>query len=401
MDKKYDVIVIGGQFAGLSFAKEASKMGLNVLVLEKKPNLTKGFGTTGIIVNQWLKYIDIDKKLLYGPVGDIDCYFTKNVFIRVDTDIDRFYMSRTDKILLNLKNDCIKNGVDIRENHKFEKIVKISKNIVIEAKNKNGLKQFTGKFIIGADGPKSLVAKEFGLSQNKRFLSGLEYVMQNQKGAENNKYSLLYDYDIAPGYCAWLIINNEQYVLGIAGYMGKFEPLENLLKARAFFEKKEKIKLNIENGKAKAGLIPVGGLLPNRVNKHCMLIGDAGGYCGPLCAGGILPAMLSGRFSAPIIFDYLKNGELNENFIIKMVNDSNIVSDRRELFLRKLFDRINDNKEMELLGKFFSKEEANHVMTKLLLDYPENISARTVLKRLAKAWTLYDDMARIGLCLLD
>ncbi len=401
MKKIYDVIIIGGQFAGLSFAKEASKIGLDVLLIEKKNDLAKGFGTTGIIVDSWLKLLDIDKKSLYGPVGDIDFYFTKDVLIKIDTDFERFFMSKTSKVLEQLKNDCLKNGVEIKEGHKFERAVKIHKGIAIEVSNKKRLEQYHAKFIIGADGAKSRVAEEFNLGLNTKFLLGLEYIISHRDKVPNNKYSLLFDYKIAPGYCAWLILNKKEYVLGIAGYMGKFSPKINLLKAKKFFEKKENIKLNTENARIKAGIIPVNGVLDKCFNKYAMLIGDAGGYCGPLAAGGIFPAMFSGKFSAKVVADYLKTEKLQAAIVKERIDRINIISNKKELFARRVFDRINDNKELRQLGELIKNKEAENILMKFIYGHPNDISLNKLVIKVFKKWSLYDDMVKLFINLLD
>lgn len=401
MDKIYDVIVVGGQFAGLSFAKEASKLGLKILLLEKKNDLTKGFGTTGIVLDIRLGQLDFDQNLLYGPVGDLDFYFTKDVFLKINTGVSRYFMTRTEKILKKLKNDCLKNGAEIKEGHSFQKVIAIDKNITIEAEGKNGPEQFYTKFIVGADGAQSTVAKETGLGANTRFLTGLEYVIPHQKSLINNKFSILFDYEIAPGYCAWLILNNEEYVLGIAGYTGKFMSMKGLLKAKKFFEEKEKIKLNIANITPKAGIIPINGIVDKSFSKHAMLIGDAGGYCGPLFAGGIFPAIISGRFSAEIISDYLKTGKVSEDFIKERFKKSNVLFNKKERLARMIFDRINDNKELRHLGNFLKEEKAKNVLIKFLIGQPTDVPLHKLLLKLLKNLNLYDDMLKILVDLAD
>ena len=401
MQKIYDLLIIGGQFAGLTFAKEASKLGLRVLVIEKKDDLTKGFGTTGIVINSWLKHLDIDKKLLYGPVGDVDFYFTKDILLKIDTDIERFYMTKTDELLRQLKAEAIQNGAEIIEGHRFERVIELENLITIEVTYKKKLKKYRGKFIIGADGAHSNVAKQLGLSVNTRFLNGLEYVIPHCNHIKNNKYIVLFDYNIAPGYCAWLILDNQDYILGIAGHLGKFHVHDSLIMAKEFFEKKEGIKMNLKNAKLKVGTIPINGILDKISNKHAMLIGDAGGYCGPLCAGGIFPAILSAKFSVPIVIDYLKNNNINKKAVEKNLDKINIIENKKELFLRHVFDRINDNKELANFGKFSNNKEVTDIITKFIFEKPHDISLNKLLIKIFKKWSLYDDVVRIFIDLLD
>ena len=63
----FDVIVVGAQFAGLAFAIRAAELGLKVLVMDCKQDITKGYATTGMTAKRFVNILRLKPEHLLPP----------------------------------------------------------------------------------------------------------------------------------------------------------------------------------------------------------------------------------------------------------------------------------------------------------------------------------------------
>jgi len=61
--KSCDLLIVGGSFAGLVAARTAAMRGLDVVVLEAKPNAGARVATTGILVKEAAEEIDLPHRM--------------------------------------------------------------------------------------------------------------------------------------------------------------------------------------------------------------------------------------------------------------------------------------------------------------------------------------------------
>ena len=92
--KKVDVVVIGGSFAGLVFARTAALRGLEVVVLERRFDATSQLHTTGLLVKEAAEAVDIPVRFcrriegvrLYSPaLRHVDLRSAGYYFAATDT----------------------------------------------------------------------------------------------------------------------------------------------------------------------------------------------------------------------------------------------------------------------------------------------------------------------------
>jgi flavin-dependent dehydrogenase len=159
------------------------------------------------------------------------------------------------------------------------------------------------RFIVGADGPRSTVARALGLDRNSDFLVGLEEVVSTPQTSAALHCFL--DPKLAPGYIAWIAADGNTSHLGVGGYRQYFDPSQALMKFR------QRVR-HIVDGHAierRGGLIPVNGVLRRIANERGLLVGDAAGAVSPLTAGGLDGAMRLSELAAEVIAAYLDRGD--------------------------------------------------------------------------------------------
>jgi flavin-dependent dehydrogenase len=162
--------------------------------------------------------------------------------------------------------------------------------------------------LIGADGARSRVARDLKLELNREWIVGVESVLHGAVLDGPPRLLCFLEPKLAPGYIAWIAHDGEETHLGVGGYPSLFDPLPAL----EDFRLRVADIIDLRNAKqieARAGLIPVGGVLKNIANSTGLLIGDAAGAVSPLTAGGLDPCMRLSAFAARVVGEYLSTGD--------------------------------------------------------------------------------------------
>jgi digeranylgeranylglycerophospholipid reductase len=164
----------------------------------------------------------------------------------------------------------------------------------------------TTRFLVGADGPTSQVAKALGLGQSRKFLFGTEYEYADAEVAEPDRLHCFIDRRLAPGYIAWVVAGVGVVQVGLARRLQGEQPVaavamgEFLEKIAPVFDLRRTRPVSI-----RAGMIPCGGLVWPVAAPRVLLVGDAAGMVSPVTAGGVHTALKHGLSAGHAIADFL------------------------------------------------------------------------------------------------
>jgi flavin-dependent dehydrogenase len=164
----------------------------------------------------------------------------------------------------------------------------------------------TTRFLIGADGPNSQVARSLALGKNSTFLFGVEHEYAGLSIPEADKLHCFMNRRIAPGYIAWVVPGVNVTQVGLARRMRRGQPstesvMASLLeKIAPIFDFRDR-----EPASIRAGLIPCGGLVRPVAAQRVLLVGDAAGMVSPVTAGGIHTALKHGLAAGYAVADFL------------------------------------------------------------------------------------------------
>lgn len=294
--RPYDLVIVGASFAGLVAARTAAMRGLSVAVLDAKPEAGHRVATTGILVKEAADEIDIPHALtrrvhgvrLYAPNHQsIDLFAPGYFFLTTDTA----------NVLRWLASEAMRAGAKILYRARFE-----------GASREGGVFRFHGlniaaRYILGADGARSAVARAFGLGRNTRFLTGIEVEYEGLSRADPRFLHCFLDSKLAPGYLGWVAPGPSVTQAGLAVGPGRRPDLKRFLAAtEPIFGYAEARAVERRSGR-----IPAGGLVSPWSADGVMLVGDAAGQVSPATGGGIKLAFELGRRSAQLIADHLQD----------------------------------------------------------------------------------------------
>jgi flavin-dependent dehydrogenase len=171
-----------------------------------------------------------------------------------------------------------------------------------------GAEPVTARFIVGADGARSRVARDLGLDVNRRFLVGAELVHPIASGTTTPAFHCVLDPRLAPGYLGWVIDDGRHAHVGVAGNPDAMRTgIRHLLDAFAADAPGRSAPAGpVER---RGGPIPVGGVLRRLACPAGLLVGDAAGAVSPLTAGGLDPCLRMSELAAAVVAGYLRTGD--------------------------------------------------------------------------------------------
>ena len=296
MIRKYDLVIVGGSFAGLACARTAALRGLKVAVLDAKKEPGARVRTTGIVVKEASDDFDLPARLM-RKVRGVRLYAPNDR--AVDLHAPGYFFQATDTagVLRWMAEEAERAGATLLYGTKFEGALEHERGVALTS-----LDLHAG-FLIGADGARSRVAEIFGLGRNRQFLTGMEIECEELKGFDSRFLHCFADSRIAPGYIAWVVPGAGVTQIGVAATRPRKPDLGGFLrKLKPFCDLRE-----IKIVERRSGLIPSGGTLRHLGSRRVMLVGDAAGMVSPVTGGGIHTALHFGRRAAQLVSDHLED----------------------------------------------------------------------------------------------
>ena len=326
-----DVLVVGAGLAGLHTARLLAERGRSVLVVDRRRSLSTGIRTTGIFVRRTLDDFGLSGHLLGPGVRDVLLYPpSRRAPIRLTSDRVEYRVANMAAVYENALRAAESAGARVLLGVRY---IDASMGWVRLA----GADPLTARFIVGADGARSRVARDLGLDVNRRFLVGAEMVHPIALGTTAPAFHCVLDPRVAPGYLGWVIDDGEHAHVGVAGYPEAMRTgVRHLLDAFAADAPGRAAPAGpIER---RGGPIPVGGVLRRLACPAGLLVGDAAGAVSPLTAGGLDPCLRMAELAAAVTTGYLRTGD--QHFLRRYDGNALRTRFRGRLLLRRLFAGI-------------------------------------------------------------
>jgi len=308
--ENYDVVIIGAGLAGLHCARLLGKRGLSILLVDRKETLDTSIHTTGIFVRRTLEDFDIPDDCLGPAVRHVTLYSPSRRRMELVSPHDEFRVGKMGQLYLRYLDHCRRAGVAWLPGTRYLEHSSNQNKISVRLETiagGNASRWVTTRYLVGADGANSRVARDLGLELNREWIVGVEDVFTGVPLDGPPRLHCFLDPTIAPGYLAWIAHDGEETHVGVGGYAAMFEPVKALENFKAGLPGIIDLR-NATQRERRGGRIPVGGVLRNIANQQGLLIGDAAGAVSPLTAGGLDPCMRLSAFAAAVIAECLETG---------------------------------------------------------------------------------------------
>ena len=301
-----DVLVVGAGLAGLRTATLLAQQGHDVIVAERRPGLAGAIRTTGIFVRRTLDDFPLPAECLGPPIRRVVLYppGLRGPVELVSTR-DEYRVGDMAPIYVQAAGAAAEAGVRILLGTRYAG----RQGQVYTLDGRDGPKRVRARFVVGADGARSRVARDLGLDRNRRLLIGAEEVYEIPRGEGPPTFHCVLDPSVAPGYLAWVVNDGRHAHVGTAGYPNRFpEGMRRALERFASSAPGLDGVARPEVFERRGGPIPVGGLLRRISCADGLLVGDAAGAVSPLTAGGLDPCLRLSELAAAVLDESLGSG---------------------------------------------------------------------------------------------
>ena len=345
---RFDAIVVGGSVGGLSFAGEAAKRGLRVLVLEEHDEIGEPEKCDGLVSLRGLRRYGIPpsggaiqssvREGVIHPPSGTECSVDAGALEVVV--IDR---SRYDKQLAENASEL---GAIIKTGLRVQRAAEKGELVTVDAGQ-----TYECDYLIDATGPASAPAG--GILPAAKYEVEAEWV-------EEGRVEVFVDQARYPGFFAWVIpYGVRRAKVGAAGRgINPFKALDALLESRP-----HKVIRRV------AAPIYVGGPAERFVSGRKVLVGESAGQVKPTTAGGIATSIGGGAIAAKWVAESIHSRdpsrlegyerEWRETFEKEM---------RAMMRLRGVFERLS-NREVDLLISTLSSPKLLARLSKSDFDF--------------------------------
>jgi flavin-dependent dehydrogenase len=299
-----DVLVVGAGLAGLHTARLLAGWQLRVLVVDRRRSLSAGVRTTGIFVRRTLDDFDLPEHLLGPGVRDVLLYPpSRRHPVHLTSDRDEYRVADMPGVYEHARRAATAAGAQVRLGVGYT-------GTAAGVARLAGAEPVRARFVVGADGARSTVARDLGLDVNRRLLVGAELIHPTASGGTVPAFHCVLDPRVAPGYLGWVIDDGRHAHLGVAGYPAAMRTgVRHLLDE--FVRDAPGRSAPTGPVERRGGPIPVGGVLRRLACPAGLLVGDAAGAVSPLTAGGLDPCLRMSELAAAATARFLRTGDLD------------------------------------------------------------------------------------------
>jgi flavin-dependent dehydrogenase len=325
----YDIAIIGGGVAGLYLANLIEKK--NVLLIEEHEKLGPK-RCSGIVSERINKLLDFPKYLIEKK---LDSAILKCGDTSVEIKIDSLVLNKEGFENYLLKK--AKRNVNVI----FERVTDIIEGSGALIKTKKNI--YRSKYIVGCDGPNSIVRKIFVGKEPKKFYFG-KFCYSKER--PSNYHEIFFDSKYSDLF-SWITPKRNFVEYGLICE-------KNLNKNYNLFINDKKPEIIEES----FGVIPVGIL--NCSFSKGVLIGNAAAQTKPLTGGGIIYSMVASRIAAEELNKENPNFLRYENKCKKLFGDEI----KSQLRFRLFYSKLSDRRKQKLLKSLVRENP------KIDMDFP-------------------------------
>lgn len=345
---EYDVVVVGGGPGGSSAARHAAMNGMRVLLIEKRQDVGTPVRCAEGVAKSWVDKVgltanpewisnEVKGAKMISPDGHVMELTEKMAGNECGYVVKRELF---DKDLLKM---AIMEGVEVMVKTSALSLLKDDNGTIIGIHAKTLGKEFDvyAKIVIGADGFESLVGQWAGLNTRLKLEDINTCYQYHLVGIDVDPgFNEFYIGSDAPGGYVWVFTKGPHEAnVGIGVQASKMKNRGDPKRYLDTFIAKHPHLAKGNPIEEVAGAVSVCPPPDTAVTDNVMLVGDAARLIDPMTGGGIINAIITGKFAGEVAAEAIKAGDCSREFF------------------RKYDDLWKEDLEDRLLRNYIAKEK--------------------------------------------
>lgn len=320
LDNEYDVVVIGAGPGGSVAARNLSRFGHKVLLLEKRAKI-------GYPVRCGEASTNLEDLQTYGPV-DEDCIesIINGLFIYGPDGVNIEVPQPNTGIMLNREkfDPCLarlaeNDGVQVVTSARVDFVGNVeegARRVRVVFDELNNSEEIRAKMVIAADGVESRIGRMLGLKSGQipgATCTGVDIQVQGLL-TKPDYLTFWQGHDFINDGYIWSFPKQKSNVTNFgAGFLIPKAGQPNIYDVT--MEWLEKLFPGAKINHVVGGLVPVSSTMKSYTLDRFALVGDAAHHTNPLTGGGIAAAMRAGRFCAETVHQGFSCNNLSASFL--------------------------------------------------------------------------------------
>jgi geranylgeranyl reductase family protein len=310
----YDVAVVGAGPAGATVSRLLALQGFRVCLIDKEkfPRDKPCGGAFSENILEDFPFLNRRSSEFLRGVAKVGILHSPNRRVSLRGRA-RMAVARRLEFDSVLYESAIEAGADSISGVRAKELTQLQSKVQLQLSGGN---QIEARFVIGADGVNSTVARTTHLNRrwptrNITACRVVEIPASDSQIVDRYTHNLEYHFYANlgghPGY-GWIFPKQGFINVGLGFVGNSARGLPRLFRAFLRLLKRDGLLPgNADASHAKGALVPTGGPLSRTVRGRCLLVGDAAGMVSPLTGGGIGYAMRAARHAAKTITSSLED----------------------------------------------------------------------------------------------
>lgn len=387
-----DVLIVGAGPAGSTAARELAAHDIDVIVLEKKPEIgcfkrcaegitLRGLTDVGIKPQKEWALGHIMGARLYPPSG-------KNVVEMTGDRMEGYVVER--KVFEKwLASRAVKEGARFMVKAPALEFHRVGDKCIVKAQYMDESLSIETKLVLGADGVESKVGRWAGIKALNRiadYHSGFQYEMAGVN-VDDSYIHLFFGKQVAPKGYLWIFPKKFSANVGIGVLAKEIKDKRPIDYVHTFIDAHPDIFAAASPLEVNAGGVPVAHNT-EMVTDNVMLIGDAAQVVHPLHGGGIIRSIQSAQAAVHTALQALEEKNYSQKRLREYQNwwETAFGTQMAKLMkIRSFLERLDD-KDFELLAEVLSGEDIMAAVDGKMRFFMKKLITKPSIARLVKKY---------------
>jgi geranylgeranyl reductase family protein len=365
---RYDVIVIGAGPAGSAAARSCAEQGLSTLCIEENGTIGFPVQCAGLLSNDAFSECRVSGRSVLNRVEGARIVYDSGAELVIDPKETKACV--VDRAALDF--EMAKAAADAGAEFWLKTAACDVKGTTLYSRGATGHQEIDFKILIAADGPRSTLARLYGMERARVFLAGIQADISFDC---DPRLVALYPH-VSPEFFGWLIPTGAGRArVGLCG--------QSDIPARfsAFLTK-----FGTSTTHLVTGTLPLG-IMAKTYGNRTLFIGDAAGFAKPTSGGGVYTGIRSARDAAAVAAEACEKNRFDDAFLARY--EARWRPDiGRELDLGFRLFMLRQNMTKEEIDVILSSLNTPDIL-KIINEYGNMDRPATLIKKLIMQPSLY------------